>query len=591
MRVTLSALVNRTVPLRKAGNEYKACCPFHQEKTPSFWVNDQKGFYHCFGCGVHGDAIRWLTDARGMSFIDAVRQLADEAGMELPKPSPEEAARQEQASGQHDVLEAAAEYYHTALFQMGGTEARQYLAKRQISDSSILAFALGYAPEGRANLARALSRYTQQQLIDAGLLIQVEEREPYDRFRNRVMVPIRDPRGRTIAFGGRILGDGDPKYLNSPDTFLFDKSRILFNLDRAAPASRQSGRIIVVEGYFDVVALDQAGVREVVAPMGTALTELQLEQLWRLVDEPILCFDGDSAGLKAAERACARAMPSLRAGKQLRIALIPGGQDPDDLIRSRGVDAFEQVVAGATPLASFLYASERDKIDSSRPEQRAVLRKILDQLAHSCSDRFVAEEFGRSFNELFFEEFGWKRAQLQSVFRSTVRTSPRVAPDLARLYMRSALYGLTRFPMVAADNLEEVGALQLMHPDLQRWRDAIGEAVILNPDIAEDGVDELLQVRLLPETLQRDVRYDLRFGFTRRKAPVEEALLQLRTMLRFLAQERSIKDELEEYDRQAIASLKGEGDEYAAIESSRQRLREARATLFTESADWNVELP
>jgi DNA primase len=587
-RVALSNVVNRTVPLKKAGNEFKACCPFHQEKTPSFWVNDQKGFYHCFGCSAHGDAIRWLTDARGMTFMDAVTQLAGEAGLELPKPEPEEIARRQHASGQHEILEAAVTHFQKALAGRDGDSARDYLKRREITGDTIDEFRLGYAPEGRNSLTRSLGAFSPEQLVEAGLLISVEGKEPYDRFRNRVMVPIRDPRGRTIAFGGRILGDENPKYLNSPDTFLFDKSRVLFNFDRAAPASRQAGRVIVVEGYFDVIALDQAGIREAVAPMGTALTDLQLEQLWRLVDEPILCFDGDSAGRKAAERASFKAMESLRSGKQLRIVLLPDGQDPDDLLRSRGLVAFEQAVEQAMPLASFLYTSELNKIDTDRPEQRAHLRKSLDDLARSCSDRFVADEFARSFKELFYEDFGWKRKQMQAVFRSAVRSSPRVAPDLARSFVRSALYGLTRFPAVAATHLEEVGRIDIAHPSLQRWRDAIGEAVVVNPNLSGDGIRQLLDERLLPETLRRDVRYDLRFGFTHQKTSEERAVKQLEMLVTFLSHEQALKEQMAEHDKMATEAT--EGDKYEAIEAVRQQLREARATLFYAGANWDGEL-
>ncbi|MEA3063391.1 MAG: primase [Sphingomonadales bacterium] len=585
-RIVLSTLVGRTVPLRKAGNEFKACCPFHQEKTPSYWVNDQKGFYHCFGCGVHGDAIRWLTDERGMAFMDAVRQLADEVGLELPKPSAEEAARQEQAAGQLDLLEAAARHFHAALYQIEGSGAREYLSRRQVTDAMILEFALGYAADSRSNLKRALPQFTEDQLVEAGLLIRIEGKEAYDRFRNRLMVPIRDPRGRIIAFGGRILGDGEPKYLNSPDTSLFDKSRILFNLDRGAPASRQAGRLIVVEGYFDVIALAQAGIREAVAPMGTALTEAQLEQLWRLVDEPILCFDGDRAGRAAAERASVRAMSNLRPGKQLRVALLPSGQDPDDLVRNKGREAFENVVARATPLVSFLYETERNKINGNRPEQRANLRKSLEDLARSCTDRLVADEFARSLRDLFFEEFGWKRKQSKTVFGAAVRTSPRVAPDLYPLYVRSTLYGLTRFPQVAAAHMEELGWIQVAHPELERWRDAIGEAIILDPHLGGDGLQQHLDRTFQPETLKSDVTRDLRFGFTRRSTLESRALAQLETMVRFLAQERMLKDEMEEQDRRAVAALRDEVDAYSAIETSRQKLREARAKLFEGGATW-----
>jgi DNA primase len=520
--------------------------------------------------------------------MDAVKQLAEETGLELPTPEPEAVARQERATGLHEALEAAARHFAGTLVQSHATTAREYLKGRQVSQAAIADFRLGYAPNGRQDLKHALKAFPQQLLVDAGLLISVEGKEPYDRFRDRLMVPIKDPRGRVIAFGGRLLGLGEPKYLNSPDTPVFDKGRVLFNLDRAGPASRQAGRVIVVEGYFDVIALDQVGIREAVAPMGTALTEAQLEILWRLVDEPILCFDGDSAGRKAAERASVRAMPSLRPGKQLRIVLLPHGADPDDLVRTHGRDIFEEVVQKAVPLSSFLYASERDKIDVSRPEQRASLRQRLEEVARQCEDRFVAEEFSRSFKDSFYEDFGWKKKQADQLFRSSIQSSPRVSPDLARLYIRSALYGLSRFPSVAAAHLEEIGTMAIAHPQLQRWRDAIGEAVISQPGLTEDGMCQILDQRLVPEVLRFDIRQDLRFGFTQKKTPDEVAIRQLETLITFLAHERRLKDEMEEYDALAVAAV--EGDKYVAIESQRQRLREARAALFQESANWDGEL-
>lgn len=588
VRVTLSQLIGRTVPLKKAGNEFKACCPFHNEKTPSFWVNDQKGFYHCFGCGVHGDAIRWLTEARGMVFLDAVRQLADEVGLILPKPEPEELARQERAAGQQEILEAATRYFQSMLIQNDGEAARDYLRLREIGGSSISDFRIGYAPEGRLNLRGALSQFTPEQLVEAGLLISVDDKEPYDRFRNRIMVPIKDPRGRVVAFGGRILGDGEPKYLNSPDTFLFDKGRVLFNLDRAAPASRQANRIIVVEGYFDVIALDGVGIREAVAPMGTALTESQLEQLWRLSDEPILCFDGDSAGLKAAERAAQRAMPSLRPGKQLRIVILPAGQDPDDVIRRSGAEAFEAAVESALPLSTFLYRSELQKIDPTRPEKRAELRRHLEDIAQSCADRFVAEEFTRSLRELFFDDFGWKARQRKDIRIASIRTSGRVRPDLARDYVRSMLHGLTRFPAVAQANLEAIATIPMTQPDFCRWRDAISEAVILKPDLEEDGIRTIIAADLLPEVLQFDIRHDLRFGFMRRMTDPGQAVKQLETLVTFLSQGREIDENLAALNQ--AATTDAGGPEYGRIEELRQDVRRERVSLFQQSADWNGEL-
>ncbi|MEP5033261.1 MAG: DNA primase, partial [Parasphingorhabdus sp.] len=258
-RVTLSTLIGRTVKVQKAGREFKACCPFHNEKTPSFTINDEKGFYHCFGCGAHGDAISWMTEQRGLGFMDAVKDLAAEAQMEVPAPDPQAAQRQETRATLHDVMAAAQDWFVTQFNGIEGTAAREYLKNRGISEKTIREFGFGFAPNSRGRLKEALSVHGLDQLIEAGLLIKVDDKDPYDRFRGRLMIPIRDPRGRVIAFGGRILGDGEPKYLNSPDTPLFDKGRTLYNLDKASPASRKTGRILVVEGYMDAIALAQAG--------------------------------------------------------------------------------------------------------------------------------------------------------------------------------------------------------------------------------------------------------------------------------------------------------------------------------------------
>ncbi|HEU0311587.1 MAG TPA: DNA primase, partial [Sphingomicrobium sp.] len=342
-RTTLSAVIAPSVKLIKAGREFKACCPFHNEKTPSFTINDEKGFYHCFGCGAHGDAIRFLTDHRGLPFMDAVKELAGKAGMDVPAPDPRERERTERSQGLHDVMAAAQRWFAEQLQGIGGGEARAYLAGRGIDAAIVDRFGIGYAPDARGKLKAALKNLGEDRLVDTGMLIRPDpgsgsgtggDKASYDRFRGRIMIPIRDPRGRVIAFGGRILGPGEPKYLNSPDTILFDKGRTLYNLDRAGPASRQAKRLIVVEGYMDVIALDRAGIAEAVAPNGTALTEAQLERLWRLDGQPICCFDGDAAGQKAAVRAAQRALPHLGPERTLRFVALPAGQDPDDVVRS-----------------------------------------------------------------------------------------------------------------------------------------------------------------------------------------------------------------------------------------------------------------
>ena len=383
-RITLSAVIGRTVRLTKAGREFRACCPFHDEKSPSFFVNDAKGFYHCFGCQAHGDAIRWLTDHQGLAFMDAVRELAAEAGLEVPAPDPRAAKQAEQRAGLTDVTEAAQAWFVDRLKSAGGAQARTYLAKRGFSEAICREFGFGFAPDERQALKSALVRFGEPLLVEAGMRIASEEqsKDHYDRFRGRLMLPIHDARGQVIAFGGRILESrvGTAKYLNSPDTPLFDKGRTLYNLHRAAPAARKSGRIVVVEGYMDVIALAQAGIAEAVAPMGTALTEHQLELLWRQTDTPILCFDGDAAGQRAAAKAIARALPLLRPGHSLGIVRLPSGLDPDDLIREQGAPALEALLAAAHPLAEALWRFEQTAAPLASPEDKASLKARL--LAH-----------------------------------------------------------------------------------------------------------------------------------------------------------------------------------------------------------------
>ena len=410
-RITLSTLIGRTVKVTRAGREYKACCPFHNEKTPSFTINDEKGFYHCFGCSAHGDAIRWMTDQRGLSFMDAVKELAAEAGMDVPAPDPRAAKKAEEQASLRDVTQAAAEWFAQQLGSSNGAPARDYLAKRGISDATRKAFGFGLAPDSRSALKDALKKFPTAMLVEAGMLIAVDNKEPYDRFRGRLMIPIRDARGRVIAFGGRILGDGEPKYLNSPDTPLFDKGRTLYNLDKASPASRQTNRIIVVEGYMDVIALADAGIADAVAPLGTALTENQLAMLWRMVPVPILCFDGDSAGQKASMRAATRALPLLRPGFSLAFATLPPGQDPDDLVRAKGADGFAAILADAQPLVERLWAHEVAAGPLATPEERAALKTRLLAHADAIEDADVRHHYREAFREKIDALFARQRPE------------------------------------------------------------------------------------------------------------------------------------------------------------------------------------
>lgn len=403
-RLTLSSVVMRTTKLTRAGREWKACCPFHNEKSPSFYVNDEKGFYHCFGCQAHGDVIRWMTDQRGLSFMDAVKELASEAGLEVPALDPRGAEKAQRQAGLHDVMQAAQDWFRSELATPAGAKAREYLATRGFDAHTLERFGFGYAPNARNAIASALKQFDRAMLIEAGLLIAVDDREPYDRFRNRLTIPIHDPRGRVIGFAARIL-DPDkkdaPKYLNSPDTPLFDKGRTLFNLHRAGPAARRSGRMVVVEGQMDAVAMAAAGFEDAVAPMGTALTERQLEMLWRMVDAPILCFDGDAAGQRAAMRAIERALPLLAPSKTLRIVRLPPGLDPDDLIRRQGTAAMEALLAEPASLIDTLWAFEREAGPLNTPEDKAGLKARLVEHCEAIQNADIRSLYRRELLEQF----------------------------------------------------------------------------------------------------------------------------------------------------------------------------------------------
>jgi DNA primase len=409
-RITLSALIGRTVKITKAGREFKACCPFHNEKSPSFTINDEKGFYHCFGCSAHGDAIRWMTDQRGLSFMDAIKELAAEAGMEVPAADPKAAQRAEKANSLYDVMTAAQGWFVTQLLGIEGSAARGYLKQRGFTEQTIRDFGFGLAPDNRTGLKTALKQFGDPMLIEAGLLISVDGKAPYDRFRGRLMIPIRDPRGRVIAFGGRILGEGEPKYLNSPDTPLFDKGRTLYNLDKCAPASRQTGRVIVVEGYMDVIALAQAGFADAVAPLGTALTEQQIQMLWRMTEKPSLCFDGDAAGQKAAMRAALRALPLLKPGHSLQFVTLPEGQDPDDLVKTSGANALNVLLEASQPLVERLWQAEVSAAPLSTPEDRAGLKQRLGAHMANIADGEIRRHYADAFRERFDNLFAPRRS-------------------------------------------------------------------------------------------------------------------------------------------------------------------------------------
>ena len=582
-RTLLSAVISPSVKLIRAGREWKACCPFHNEKTPSFTINDEKGFYHCFGCGAHGDAIRFLTDARGLPFMEAVKELAGKAGLEVPAPDPKARERAERASDLTDVMAACQKWFAEQLAGIEGGDAREYLKNRGIDASAVARFGIGLAPEGRTKLKNALAVLGEDKLVETGMLIKTDEGETYDRFRGRLMIPIRDARGRVIAFGGRILGQGEPKYLNSPDTPLFDKGRTLYNIDRASPATRSARRLIVVEGYMDVIALDRAGVSEAVAPNGTAVTEHQLERMWRLDPNPILCFDGDSAGQKAAIRAASRALSLLGPERTLRFVELPAGQDPDDIVRSGGRDALEGLLAEPEPLVNRLWRHELAAQPLSTPEARAGLRQRLIEHSQAIGDqalgRLYREEWLRRFQDLVspprqhsspqrpFAPLGNSRNQRGGRW---VPPKPPAGPaaraiaatGIDRTIGRALVIGFANFPEALQEHCEQLASLPIGEAFIARIRDKLVDAAVSGETLDRETLATILRDSGTAPDLERARRTGtMAFSFTRSDTAPERAVRDLGT---------------------AIDALMADGEIGAALKAATERLKEGEEDAFEE---------
>jgi DNA primase len=534
-RLPVSEVVGRRVKLKRAGREWKGLSPFQQEKSPSFTVNDQKGFYHDFSSGKHGDIISFLMETEGVGFAEAVERLASMAGVPLPAVTPDAARHEQRRKTLHDVMDLAAKFFADTLASRGGAKARGYLADRAISPATQLQFRIGYAPGERFALKEHLGAQgiPVEDMVEAGLLIAGDDIPvPYDRFRDRVMFPIADLRGRVIAFGGRALEkDVAAKYLNSPETPLFHKGDNLYNLAPARLATHNGAPLVVVEGYVDVIAMVGVGFAASVAPLGTALTENQLALLWKMADEPILCFDGDKAGQKAAWRAADLALPHLQPGKSLRFALLPEGQDPDDLARSGGRAAVEEVIGAARGLADVIWSREIEGGTYATPERRAALEKRIGEISNGIRDevvrRYYRQDLAERLQRTFAPEagrggyaqrgyrppggnaaresgrgFGSRgsftpgaagrieprggRSQVsagsQTINRgpyqaasSQLATSPIMRGQRSAISRREALIlqSLINHPWLLDDHLEEVAALELAHPEAHKLRAGI----------------------------------------------------------------------------------------------------------------------
>ncbi len=464
-RSSLSDVIGKRVRLIKKGREWHGLCPFHKEKTPSFTVNEDKAFYHCFGCGAHGSIFDFVMNTEGLSFPETVERLALDAGMPVPRDTPEERQRAAQYQGLQDVTEAACQWFQRALHMPEGKACLDYLRGRGITDEILAKFRLGFAPDTRNALKTALANkdIPEDLMVETGMLIRPPEdradRTPYDRFRGRLMFPIMDRRGRVIAFGGRTLIDDKAKYLNSPETPIFHKGQVLYGLDQALASARKSGHLILAEGYMDVIALQMAGFDEAVAPLGTALTEQHLAMMWRVAPEPVLCFDGDEAGQRAALRAAERALPLLKSGYGLRFAELPKDEDPDTLIAKQGKAAMREILDQALPLSEVLWRMECGGAVPATPEGRAALQHRLGEHTKRIEDPTMRGHFTTTFKERIWQA-GRAARPGQSGGMDILQphqVSSQSSPQ--RRQLEILLVTLISYPQLYDDVSERLGAL------------------------------------------------------------------------------------------------------------------------------------
>jgi len=575
-RLDLSDVVGRRVSwdrrkTQPGKGDYWACCPFHQEKTPSFHVDNRRGRYKCFGCGASGDHFRFLIETEGLSFPETVERLAEQAGVPLPAPDPQAARREQKRASLKDVCEMAARYFQSEFVGQRGEAVRAYTARRGLTPATLAEFRFGFAPDGRDNLKRHLAGLgvPEEAMIEAGLVIKLDNGRPsYDRFRGRLMIPIQDDRGRVVAFGGRTLDpDGQPKYLNSPETPLFHKGIMLFNAHRAREPAYKAGQAVVVEGYLDAIALAQAGLPNVVATLGTAFTEDQVMRLWKFAPEPVVCFDGDAAGISAAHRAIDRIFPVLRSGNSFQFCFLPDGSDPDDLVKKKGLAGFQAELDNAQALSDVVWDREVSVARLDTPERKAALEKRFESLIGSIRDETVRRRYQLDFrfrlSNLFFEQARGGRGKGKSATIAPVAARAN-APDGPMFGTERLICGLcVKYPALLDRHLERVAGLWFADVMHARYRDELCRvAMNLAEGSASDSYEHLDEefYQLLSEVMaSRDdtgrsgmrTRFsDLlqRFPLLRNDPPedfVEAVFLHFLDVLELYALERELEQEFQ----------------------------------------------
>ncbi len=499
-KVSLVEIVRKSIKLTRKGRDWWGCCPFHKEKTPSFTVNDEKGFYHCFGCSEHGDIIGFEMKVNHLTFYEAVEKLAHIAGMEMPKPTVADMAKEEKRVSLFDVMEKACQFFQNSLYQPSGQEALEYIKKREISDKTMKDFRLGYAPSGNAlRDFMASQNITMEQMKQVGLCASNND-STYDYFRDRLIFPIMDKRSKVIAFGGRIMGAGEPKYLNSPESDLFHKSNVLYAYDKARISARKNNSVIVVEGYMDVIALHQAGIDYAVAPLGTALTEMQIQGLWQLANEPILCFDGDEAGKKAAFRAVPRVLPILKEGHSLQFSWMPNGQDPDDVIRVMGREAFLDIAKNSTPLADVVWKLVLGDNNLNTPEQKAYIEKKNNEFIAPISNEAIRKYYAQDLKNKLYNHLYQQRA----LNNKKAKKNPLMHNLERKLIIddekfKNLISYILTYPEVAGNFIEQIATIESNNNYLNKRLMSLLDKLSDNPETIqnEDKSDFSLYIEML----------------------------------------------------------------------------------------------
>lgn len=507
-KVSIVQVVGDKIKLTRKGREYTGLCPFHNEKTPSFTVNEAKGFYHCFGCGAHGDIVKFEMEANHLPFMDALNKLSGKAGISMPNFSNENKETTEKRKSFYDIMEMAAKFFEKNLRLTGGKDALNYLYNRGFDDEIIAKFRLGYAPNNNGLKALLLSKdVAETDIIELGLasIADNASRRVFDFFRDRVIIPIMDKQGRVIAFGGRILGDGQPKYLNSPETPVFNKRLTLYNLHNAREKAFEAKRLIVCEGYMDVIALDKYGFSNAVAPLGTALTEDQIMSAWRICPEPTLCFDGDNAGIRAATRSADRVLPILKAGNSLKFAFLPDKMDPDDFLKAKGKEEFENILKNTKPLSEIIWRKNLEGMDVRTPEQKALIEKNILEDVKKIADESVRNYYFKEMKNRIYGELagGNFNRSGKTEYKKNYKKEKITRPSIDNRSLHFVISAVIYMPELISEYEEKLLMFEIKDTRKKEFVNEILEIYLNNNALTHDNLTSELRSRGFGSELNR----------------------------------------------------------------------------------------